>query len=166
MESLIPDLQSLLIQWGYTGLFIAAAMSGSIIPFSSEIILAALISLGLDPYLCLLWGTLGNTLGGMSCYYMGYCGKMKWIERYMHVSHSKLENMQTRIQKRGAYMAFFAFLPAIGEVIAISLGLMRANLLITTFSMFLGKLIRYILLIIPLLYAVNGLWNLCLHLFQ
>lgn len=166
MENIIPDFQQLLIQWGYPGLFIATAMSGSIVPFSSEIILVTLIYLGLDPVLCILWATLGNTLGGMSCYYMGYCGQLKWIERYLHVNPQKLENMQKRLQKRGAYMAFFSFLPAIGEVIAISLGLMRSNLLITASSMLLGKLIRYLILSIPLLYAVDGLWNLCIRLFQ
>lgn len=154
-----PDLQQLLIQWGYPGLFVAAALSGSIVPFSSELILVALIQLGLDPYLCLLWATLGNTLGGMSCYYMGYCGRLEWIERYMHVNHDKLMNMQQRLERRGAYMAFFSFLPALGEVIAISLGLMRSNQLITLTSMFLGKLIRYAVLLVPLLYAVDSLWN-------
>ena len=31
------------------------------------------------------------------------------------------------LQGKGAMMAFFAFLPAIGEVIAIALGFMRSN---------------------------------------
>ncbi len=160
------DLQQLLLQWGYPGLFIATAMSGSIIPFSSELILVTLIYMGLDPYLCILWATLGNTVGGMSCYYMGYCGRLEWIERYAHVNPEKLQNMQKRLERKGAYMAFFSFLPAIGEVIAISLGLMRSNVAITLSSMMLGKLIRYIVLAVPLLYAVDGLWNLCIRLFQ
>ncbi len=162
----MPDLSQMLIQWGYPGLFIATAMSGSIVPFSSEIILVTLIYLGLDPFLCILWATLGNTLGGMSCYYMGYCGQLRWIERYLHVNPGKLETMQKRLQKRGAYMAFFSFLPAIGEVIAISLGVMRSSPLLTVTSMCLGKLIRYLILTIPLLYAVDGLWNLWIRLFQ
>ena len=52
-------------------------------------------------------------------------------------------------------MAFFAFLPAIGEVIAIALGFMRSNTWITVGSMFLGKLIRYILL----LYVLESAWD-------
>lgn len=41
-------------------------------------------------------------------------------------------------------MAFFAFLPFVGEAIAIALGFMRSNLMLTTTSMFAGKLVRYI----------------------
>ena len=41
-------------------------------------------------------------------------------------------------------MAFFAFLPTIGEAIAIVLGLMRSNVWITAGSMLAGKTLRYI----------------------
>ena len=43
-------------------------------------------------------------------------------------------------------MAFFAFLPALGEVISMALGFMRSNVWITAVSMLVGKLIRYILI--------------------
>lgn len=59
------------------------------------------------------------------------------------------------LQGKGALMAFFTFLPAIGEVIAIALGFMRSNTWLTASSMFVGKLIRYILL----LYALEGAWD-------
>jgi len=52
-------------------------------------------------------------------------------------------------------MAFFTFLPAIGEVIAIALGFMRSNTWLTIVSMFVGKLIRYILL----LYVLESAWD-------
>ena len=45
-------------------------------------------------------------------------------------------------------MAFFSFLPVVGDGIAIVLGLMRANLPITVFSMTLGKLLRYVALVL------------------
>ena len=47
-------------------------------------------------------------------------------------------------------MAFFVFLPIVGEVIAIALGLMRSNVWITTLSMFTGKLLRYVLMLLAL----------------
>ena len=59
------------------------------------------------------------------------------------------------LQGKGALMAFFTFLPAIGEVIAIALGFMRSNTWLTIVSMFVGKLIRYILL----LYVLESAWN-------
>ena len=40
-------------------------------------------------------------------------------------------------------MAFFVFLPAGGDLIIVTLGLMRANVLITNLSMLTGKFLRY-----------------------
>lgn len=48
---------------------------------------------------------------------------------------------------RGALMAFFAFLPTIGEAIAIVLGLMRSNVWLTGGSMLAGKALRYIVVL-------------------
>ena len=99
--------------------------------------------------------TLGNTAGGMTCYYMGRLGKISWIEKYFKVKKEKVDKMVKFLQGKGALMAFFAFLPAIGEVISIALGFMRSNIWLTTASMFVGKLIRYILL----LYVLESAWN-------
>ena len=54
-----------------------------------------------------------------------------------------MERVQRFLQGRGALMAFFAFLPFVGEAIAVALGFMRSNLWLTTVSMFAGKLARY-----------------------
>ena len=139
MDAFIDSAIQLLIEWGLPGLFISALLAGSIVPFSSELVLA----------------TLGNTAGGMTCYYMGRLGKIAWIEKYFKVKKEKVDKMVNFLQGKGAMMAFFAFLPAIGEVIAIALGFMRSNTWITVGSMFLGKLIRYILL----LYVLESAWD-------
>ena len=65
MDAFVDTLVQLLIDWGYVGLFISALLAGSIIPFSSEIVMVALVKVGLGPALCVLSATLGNTLGGM-----------------------------------------------------------------------------------------------------
>ena len=43
MDAFIDTLIQLLIDWGYTGLFISALLAGSIIPFSSELVMLALV---------------------------------------------------------------------------------------------------------------------------
>ena len=48
---------------------------------------------------------------------------------------------------RGAWMGFFAFLPLLGSAITIVLGLTRANLPISIFSITIGKVLRYVLLV-------------------
>lgn len=148
MDAFIETVSQILIDWGYPGLFISALLAGSIVPFSSEIVLLGLVKLGLDPTLCLISASLGNTAGGMTCY-------LDWIEKYFKVKKEKIDKMQRFLQGKGALMAFFAFLPAIGEVISIALGYMRSNVWLTTASMFAGKLIRYIILLKAMQEALN-----------
>lgn len=143
MDVFIDTLIQLLIDWGYVGLFISALLAGSIIPFSSELVLVALVNVGLSPAVCVLSAALGNTVGGMTCYYMGRLGRIDWIEKYFKVKKEKIDRMQHFLQGKGALMAFFAFLPFVGEAIAIALGFMRSNLMLTTVSMFIGKLLLY-----------------------
>ncbi|RGM49977.1 MULTISPECIES: YqaA family protein [Bacteroides] len=150
MDTFVDTLIQLLIDWGYIGLFISALLAGSIIPFSSELVMIALVKVGLSPVLCVIAATLGNTVGGMTCYYMGRLGKVDWIEKYFKVKKEKVEKMQQFLQGKGALMAFFAFLPFVGEVIAIALGFMRSNIWLTITSMFTGKLIRYVLMLLVL----------------
>ena len=150
MDAFIDSLIQLLIDWGYVGLFISALLAGSIIPFSSELVMVALVKVGLSPTLCVLAATLGNTVGGMTCYYMGRLGRIDWIERYFKVKKEKIDLMQSFLQGKGALMGFFAFLPFVGEAIAIALGFMRSNVVLTTLSMFVGKLVRYIAMLAAL----------------
>lgn len=150
MDIFVDQLIQLLIDWGYLGLFLSALIAGSILPFSSELVLVALVKLGLNPALCVLSAALGNTVGGMTCYYIGRLGRTDWIEKYLRVKPEKVERMQRFLQGKGALMAFFVFLPIVGEVIAIALGLMRSNVWITTLSMFTGKLLRYVLMLLAL----------------
>ncbi len=152
MDAFIDTLIQLLIDWGYVGLFISALLAGSIIPFSSELVLVALVNVGLSPAVCVLSAALGNTVGGMTCYYMGRLGRIDWIEKYFKVKKEKIDHMQHFLQGKGALMAFFAFLPFVGEAIAIALGFMRSNLMLTTVSMFIGKLLRYM----AMLWALQG----------
>ena len=98
----------------------------------------------------MLAATLGNTVGGMTCYYMGHLGRIDWIEKYFKVKREKIERTRRFLQGKGALMAFFTFLPFVGEAIAIALGFMRSNVLLTTLSMLAGKLLRYLAMLAAL----------------
>lgn len=102
-----------------------------------------LTGMGLDPLGCLAAATAGNTLGGMTCYWIGMAGKREWITRFLRVSDEKLARAERFLAGRGAMMGFFAFLPYVGEAIAVVLGLMRSNMALTAASMTVGKALRY-----------------------
>lgn len=133
-----------LIDWGYWGMFLSALIAGTVLPFSSEAVLVACIGMGLNPVTCVLAATAGNMIGGMTCYWLGTLGNMKWIEKFFGVNRQKLERAERFVKGRGAWMAFFTFIPFLGEAIGVVLGLMHANVWITALSMFLGKSTRYI----------------------
>ena len=153
MDALI----TFLIDWGYWGMFLSAVLAGSVIPFSSEAVLAALVhpSTGLNPFICLLAASLGNIIGSSTCFALGRMGKMDWLERYFRMKPEKIKKMQEYLVNKSALMAFFAFLPLIGTLIVVALGFMRSKFSIVLISMSIGKIIRYALVI----YLAQGIFN-------
>ena len=150
-------LAQFFIDWGYIGLFISALVAGSILPFSSEVVLTILVQMGADPTLCLISASVGNTIGGLLCYWLGYLGNMEWIERWLKIEKQKMDKVSGFVKRYGAMMGLFGVLPWVGEAIIVLLGLMRANVYVTTITMFIGKFIRYLLIVLAL-QGVNSLF--------
>lgn len=134
------------LEWGYWGLFLASFLSATVIPFSSEAVLAGMLYGGGDPIISISVATFGNWLGGMSTYWIGHLGKWEWIEKYFKVKEEKVYDWKPWIDKYGSFFAILSFLPIIGDVLAIGLGFFRANIWLTAFWMFFGKLLRYLLI--------------------
>ena len=134
------------IQYGYLGMALAAFLAGTFVPFSSEAVMVALIvTTGMDPWLTIISGTIGNVLGSLFNYYIGRIWNIKQISRWMHVKVERLEKTQRYVANRGSWIATFTFLPAFGTCISIALGLLRANVWGVLLFSTLGKLGRYIL---------------------
>jgi membrane protein YqaA with SNARE-associated domain len=143
----METLTQFCVDWGYWGLFLSAFIAGSVIPFSSEAVLLVLVRMGLDPVWCILAATLGNTAGGMTCYWIGRLGKREWIHKYLRVSEQQLDRAGRIFAGKGAWSALFAFLPYVGSAISILLGIMRSNIPITLLAMMIGKALRYVVLL-------------------
>ncbi|MDR2950542.1 MAG: DedA family protein [Prevotella sp.] len=139
------------VEYGYIGLFLASFLAATILPLGSEVVFAGLLAAGLNGWTCVLVASVGNWLGGMTNYYLGRLGKVEWIEKYLKVKKEKIDKMQHWLEGKGAAMAFFSFLPVVGDIIALALGYMRANVYIVNVAMFTGKCIRYVLI----MYGVN-----------
>ena len=137
----------LLVSYGYWGMLVTAFVAGSFFPFSSEAVMTGLLAAGLDKWLLVIYGTVGNVAGGMFNYFVGRQGRLEWIEKYLHVKRTDLDRATRFMAGRGAWMGFFAFLPVLGSAITIVLGLMRANIPVSLTSMAIGKFLRYVVLI-------------------
>lgn len=134
----------LLISYGYFGMFLSGLVAGSVLPFNSEVVMGALRAAGLAPWPLIIYGTIGNVLGGLFNYWVGTFGRMDWIEKYLHVSQKSLDRAKRFMAGRGAWMAFFAFVPILGSALTVLLGMMKANFPVTVVAMTLGKLLRYV----------------------
>jgi membrane protein YqaA with SNARE-associated domain len=134
-----------LFDYSLAGLFLASFLAATVVPFSSEALLSFLIVNGTDPVIAVLVATAGNWLGGMSSYGIGYLGKWEWIEKYLRIKRETIEKWHNRLYKRGAIFAFLSWVPAVGDIFAVGLGLLRSNILITALAMLAGKFIRYVI---------------------
>lgn len=94
-----------------------------------------------------IFTTAGNALGGFTCYWIGRIGKTEWIEKYFKVDKNKWTKPSGLFTEEGRWMAFFSFLPVIGDALLIALGFMRGNVWITTIAMTIGKLARYAIIV-------------------
>ena len=139
-------------EWGYIGLFLGTFMAATIIPFSSEAVLGLLLIAGYDSWGCIISATMGNWLGGVTCYYIGYLGKTEWIHTYLKISEEKLSKMQHFLRGKGSLFGFFVFIPVIGDIMIVALGLLRANPIGTLLSMLAGKFCRYFVVVIGINY--------------
>ena len=131
---------------GYLGLFISSFLSATLIPLSPEILLGILIFNGFKLWLSILVATLGNFLGGITTYFVGYLGDWKKIEKYFKIRKEKVYSLKKRIDKLGSFIAFFSWMPILGDILTLSLGFFRVNIKGVFVWMFIGRSLRFIVI--------------------
>lgn len=134
--------------YGILGLFIGSFLAATVIPFSSEVILSGVLIAGINPFHAFFAATAGNWLGGLTSYYVGHLGKWEIIEKWFGVREEKLLKQKQRIERYGSLVAFFTWMPLIGDVLAIALGFYRVDFAKSAMFMLLGRSIRFALWIL------------------
>ena len=135
----------MLEKFGLLGLFLCCMFSATIIPFSSDALVTGAILLKYNFWTVVLVASVGNTIGGVVSFFMGWLCKWEWLDKYFKINREKLEKIQTKVSKYGYIAALFTWLPLVGDLIAISMGLLRMKILPSFSLMFTGKTLRYIL---------------------
>ena len=79
-----------MVEYGYLSLLGISFGAATILPLSSEVVFVGMLAAGFNPYWCLFWASLGNTLGGLTNYYFGYLGKEDWLTRICKLSPQKV----------------------------------------------------------------------------
>lgn len=143
----METLAQILINYGGFGMFLAAFLAGSFLPFCSEIVMLGLLAAGVDPMILLLWGTIGNVFGGLFNYAIGSLGKEEWISRWSKVEPQKLEKGKRWVKCYGAWAGLLAWVPILGSIITVAMGYLRVNIFYSVIAIAIGKCTRYWLLI-------------------
>lgn len=133
-----------LTELGLLGVFIMSFLAATIVPIGSETVVSAVLLSGIDFWLVVTVATLGNTIGGMTGYYLGFLGKWEWLEKYFKIKREKVERFKERIQKHGSWLAMLCWVPGIGDFLTIALGLFKVNWRPVLVFMFVGKFLRFL----------------------
>ena len=131
----------------YIALFVASFLSATLLPLASEAFVLAFLKLEFNPALVLFIATFANALGSLSTYALAYWGKKKILEKFCSKSLKKLEKFSLNFARFGGFFAFLTFLPLIGDLFALGLGLAKYPFLRACFFITLGKFCRYASLI-------------------
>lgn len=134
--------------YGYLGMGIMAFLAGTVVPITSEVLLVFFLGIGLNAVGLTVAATIGNTLGGITCFMIGYLTTKEKVQKFFKVPDRRMKRADMLIQKYGYWTAAFSFLPVLGEVFLLSLGIMRVNRFKVISLMALGKLFRYSLVVI------------------
>lgn len=134
---------NLLENLGLLGLFIGTFLAATILPFSSDALYIAVLAATGNAVGCLLVGTLGNWLGSVLTYWIGWAGKWEWIEKWFKVKPETMEKQKARIDRYGVWLALFAWVPVIGDVLALALGFFKVRPFLTAVLLLVGKGVRF-----------------------
>ena len=134
------------VELGYLGLFGGSFLAATIIPFPSEGLLVGFFELDFHIWWCLGIATVGNTLGGMTNYFIGRFGSSKRVMTRFKRNPENLEKWNKRSQKYGHWLGLLAWLPIVGDPMLIALGFLKSKLWPLFLTVLIGKFARYLVL--------------------
>jgi membrane protein YqaA with SNARE-associated domain len=129
---------------GYVGLFLSAFLAATILPFSSEAVLAGLYAFDRGNALALwLTASVGNTLGSLVNWLLGrFC--LHWQDRrWFPIKPDRLERAHVWFSRYGVWSLLFAWLPVVGDPLTFAAGVLRVNAGLFLILVAAGKAARY-----------------------
>jgi membrane protein YqaA with SNARE-associated domain len=119
-------------------LFLTGFLSATLLPGGSEAALLVALSQQSEPLsLILITATVGNTLGGLTNY---------WIGLWLPNRTSDKKNSQKAIhyiERYGVFALLFSWLPVIGDPLCLAAGWLRLKFIPCVIAIAVGKALRY-----------------------
>ena len=136
----------------YLSLFFISFLAATILPFSSELTLAGLISTSnYDNLLLLVVASFGNVLGSVFNWSLGFYSRNFTTKKWFPFKETQIERSSKWFSKFGKWSLLFAWVPIVGDPLTFVAGLLRVRFLDFIILVAIGKVSRY--LIICLLYT-------------
>ncbi|OJF70830.1 hypothetical protein BK026_05840 [Alteromonas sp. V450] len=124
-------------------MFLSAFLAATILPFSSEIVLSALYSSGLNGLSLLIVASLGNVLGSAVNYALGFKFGKEIATQRLKVSKATFDRASHTFTKWGKWSLFLCWVPIIGDPITLVAGVLRSPLWFFILAVTLSKTARY-----------------------
>lgn len=127
----------------YASLFVTALVSATILPGSSEVLLAGLVMKGYAVGWLWIAATAGNTLGSVINGILGRQIDRFQGARWFPFSERQLAKSRERFRRYGQWSLLFGWLPVVGDPLTLMGGVMRVPWLNFVVLVAVGKGIRY-----------------------
>ncbi|MBB3212814.1 membrane protein YqaA with SNARE-associated domain [Herbaspirillum sp. Sphag1AN] len=138
---------------GLTSVFLISFVSATLLPMGSEPAVFAVIKVNPSMFWpVILVATVGNTLGGVVDYWMGYVAKQTFAKERSSRWFGWLERF-------GPKTMLLGWMPGIGDPICTLAGWLKLPFWPSVFYMAIGKIVRYILMTWLLLNVPDGFWR-------
>ena len=131
----------------YLSLFTVSFLAATILPASSELTLAGLLSTkNYNPLFLLFSASLGNILGSIINWFIGYylikCISKKWFP----FNQKQIDKSSYWFKKFGIWSLLFAWVPIFGDPLTLVAGIFKIRFSIFLILVSAGKIFRYSLL--------------------
>jgi membrane protein YqaA with SNARE-associated domain len=131
----------------YLSLFSISFLAATILPLSSELMLAGLIATSnYDNLLLLIVASFGNVLGSIINWILGFYSRNLTIKKWVPFKGKQIENSSRWFNKFGKWSLLFAWVPIIGDPLTLVAGLLRVKFIEFLILVTIGKVSRYFLI--------------------
>ena len=126
--------------FAYLSLFIVSFLAATILPFSSEAILATyLLSETYNKFLLIFFASFGNILGSIFNWFLGIYFLNFKDKKWFPFTNTQIDRSSKWFKKYGKWSLLFAWVP----IITFIAGTMRIKFLIFLLLVSFGKIMRY-----------------------
>ena len=131
----------------YLSLFGISFLAATILPFSSELSLAGLISTSnFNNLLLLIAASLGNILGSVVNWLIGFYSRNFSSKKWFPFNKMQITRSSKWFEKFGKWSLLFAWVPILGDPLTLIAGLLRVKFLDFIILVAIGKVSRYLII--------------------